>query len=1300
MAAESSSTPRTVVRYGFAVLVSGAAMLARVVLAHTVGPGLPTYLTFYPAVMLAATLWGGGAGLVATAASALAASYWVLPSVGQLAIANPVDAAGLALFLLMSGGMSWVAELFHRARSRVATQTQDLARQAEQLQVAAETARQQAEVALGQRERQLATLLANLPGIAYRCRNDRDWTMEFLSEGCEALTGYPAAAFLHNAPRSFNDLILPEDREAVRAAVQTALADRRPYQLTYRLQTAQGAIRWVWEQGRGIFGEEGTALALEGFITDITERARAEAALQESERRYRELAALLPEAVFEVDSQGTLGFVNQQAFTVFRYTPEDLAQGFNIFTTIAPAEQARARVNMERVLRGERPEDHEYLLLRKDGTTFPALIYTAPILRDGRPVGLRGFLVDISARKQVETALTLCTQQLTAVREVSTELTRELDLTHLLRLIVEQAARLMRATSGTCFLWEEASRQLVPQAWIGYDDWRGRTPHSLESGLAGQVALRREGVVTTNYPAEPYADLRVTGRKQISAVMGEPLLYHERLIGVVTLDYDYPREAFTQDERDLLRVFATQAAIAIENARLFSSAVEHRDRLLALVRAIGSVTAGLDLQATLEHILHAAAEIARCPHVRLLLVDAATQTLRIPVTRGLTGPDGPLPLGTGLSGIVAATGQPLFVPDTQADPRNLFPEFDRQVGLRTYLGLPIVLRGEVLGVLTFRTAEARTYTAEEIEYYGLYAHQTAIAIENARLYEATQRELAERKSTEEALAVRTRQLDAIRVVGVEITQELDLERVLTLIAQQAVALVGADSDSFWLWDAASQALLPKAWHGQGDWMVGRRLRLGEGIAGTVALQRVGVMDNAYRTSAYAQPVVLAHTTLTASLAEPLLFQDRLLGVIVLDRTAGRPPFQPADQALLRLFAAQAAIALENARLFAELNDSYAQLQTTQAEMVRAEKLRALGQMAAGVAHDLNNMLAAILGQVELLRLRVKLPEIQEALQVLYTAASDGAQVVRRLQEFGRQQASTRLEPCALAPIVQEALELTRSRWQDEAQRQGRAIEICTALDGLPRILGHPAELREALTNLLLNAVDAMPTGGTLTLAGYPEPTPEEPAGVVLTVTDTGTGMPEEVLRHIFDPFYTTKGIRGTGLGLAVVYSIVERHGGRIAVTSTPGQGTIFTLRFQAAPGGPDAAPSPAPSHVHAPRRILLIDDETPVRTTAAQLLRAIGHTVVETESGAAGLAALAAQAVDLVLTDLGMPEMTGWEVAQRVKATRPHLPVILLTGWGQQISHTTPGQEYVDRVLGKPVRLADLQAAIAELTEP
>jgi signal transduction histidine kinase/CheY-like chemotaxis protein len=426
---------------------------------------------------------------------------------------------------------------------------------------------------------------------------------------------------------------------------------------------------------------------------------------------------------------------------------------------------------------------------------------------------------------------------------------------------------------------------------------------------------------------------------------------------------------------------------------------------------------------------------------------------------------------------------------------------------------------------------------------------------------------------------------------------------------------------------------------------------------------------------------------------PIRVEERILGTLHIFRERGHV-FDKIALALAGSLADQAGIAIENARLFADLNESYAKLQQAQAELVRSEKLRGLGQMAAGIAHDLNNTLAASLGQVELLRLRGAPPEVRAGLDVLENAATDGARVVRRIQDFARQGAASPLAPMDLGQAVREALEITRPRWQDEVQQGGKTIAVQTALDHLPPMLGHAPEVREALTNLIFNAVDAMPDGGTLRFAGE-----AAPSWITLQMTDTGIGMSEAVRQKVFEPFFTTKGVMGTGLGLSVVYGIMERHGGRVDVTSVPGQGTTFTLRFQQAPAGPSRG-APAPQSVaRAPRCILVIDDEATVRRTMTDLLQAAGHTVLAAESGSAGLVRLEHTLPDLVLTDLGMPEMSGAEVARRVKAAHPRLPVILLTGWGDTPALPKADRQFVDRVLGKPVRLADLLQMVAELTE-
>jgi CheY-like chemotaxis protein len=280
----------------------------------------------------------------------------------------------------------------------------------------------------------------------------------------------------------------------------------------------------------------------------------------------------------------------------------------------------------------------------------------------------------------------------------------------------------------------------------------------------------------------------------------------------------------------------------------------------------------------------------------------------------------------------------------------------------------------------------------------------------------------------------------------------------------------------------------------------------------------------------------------------------------------------------------------------------------------------------------------------------------------------------------------------LVEVIRDALDVTQPRWRDEPQSRGIVVRVETKLSPLPPVPGNPAELREVLTNLILNALDAMPNGGTLTLTSRAD----EP-GVTIAVQDTGIGMTDEVRRHIFDPFFTTKGPKGTGLGLAVVYGIVTRHGGEIQVESREGVGSTFTIRLPY--GLIELPPTPEKeSTLAAPARVLVIDDEEAVREALRDIL-SLRHVVEEAASGAEGIDRLKQTRFDLVITDLGMAGMSGWQVAQAVKALRPETAVVLVTGWGVQLDPAELRAKGVDRVLPKPFEMMDVFELVASVVD-
>jgi CheY-like chemotaxis protein len=325
-----------------------------------------------------------------------------------------------------------------------------------------------------------------------------------------------------------------------------------------------------------------------------------------------------------------------------------------------------------------------------------------------------------------------------------------------------------------------------------------------------------------------------------------------------------------------------------------------------------------------------------------------------------------------------------------------------------------------------------------------------------------------------------------------------------------------------------------------------------------------------------------------------------------------------------------------------------------------------------------------------------------------------------MRAYGRPVDASAFRAVDLGALAREAVDLTRPRWQDEAQREGRTIAVrldppavaaeAAAPDagrGAP-VQGDPAALREVLVNLLFNACDALPAGGTVTLRVAPwrgGPPPAEAGAAAgwteLSVADTGTGMAADVRRRAFEPFFTTKGAGGTGLGLAMVRKVVDAHGGVVELETAPGRGTTFRLRFPAAPAGA-AAPEAAAADADAvpPARIVVVDDQPDVLDTLSMLLRRDGHDVRAFGDPRAAVDAVRAARPDVLLTDLGMPGLSGWDVARLARERWPDLPVVLLTGWGRDLSATQLRAHGVLLALAKPAELPVLRAALARALRP
>jgi CheY-like chemotaxis protein len=372
------------------------------------------------------------------------------------------------------------------------------------------------------------------------------------------------------------------------------------------------------------------------------------------------------------------------------------------------------------------------------------------------------------------------------------------------------------------------------------------------------------------------------------------------------------------------------------------------------------------------------------------------------------------------------------------------------------------------------------------------------------------------------------------------------------------------------------------------------------------------------------------------------------------------------------------------------------------QTVQQERLRAFREMAGEVAHDFNNTLSGILARAQLLLADVQDPDVRRSLRMIEQVALEGAWVVRRFQDFSRTRPARPFQPLDLNQLVEEIAGSARSRWTQQLAARGITGEVLCETTPVPPVSGDTAELRQVLTSIALNALDAMPEGGSLTFR-----TGLEGERVFCQVADTGIGMTEQVRLHIFDPFFTTKREKGKGFGLSGAYAIVDRHAGELHVESEVGRGTVFTVWLPstaeaseprpegARPSRPTQAAAAPPAPKAAARaKILVVDDSEEVREVLRELLSRHGYTVVTSPDGESGLVELESRTFDLAMVDLGLPGISGLEVAHRLKQRWPTTRVALMTGYGDRMGPEDASARGVDFVLSKPFSLDQLRSVV------
>jgi PAS domain S-box-containing protein len=797
-------------------------------------------------------------------------------------------------------------------------------------------------------------------------------------------------------------------RSPLRFAMWITVVDRQwrleLYAAPWYLSARQSERAWI-VLGGGLF----ITVLLGAYLLASARHAAETEGLAEGLRKVSRALEQSPASVVITDTQGAIEYVNPKFVQVTGYTLEEV-RGQNprvLKSGKMPEEIYRQLWTAITAGHEWRGEFHNK---KKNGELFWEAASISPVR--GPDGGITHYVAvkeDITERKRMEDAARIRTHQLEVIRSVTAEITRELDLHALLSLITQRATELAGAASGGIYLWDDQAQVLFPHAYHGTGQSRERFPRRLGEGLMGSVARERKGAIVNDYRTSPLAHKRTLDTTEITAVLAEPLVYRDRLLGVLAVHHERGERTFGESDQDVLRLFAAQAAIAIENARLFRQ--EHDGRA---------------------------------------------------------------------------------------------------------------------------------------------------------------------------------QLEAVRAVSGEIVQELDLENVLRLVAQRACALTSATAADIDLWDNDRQLLVPNTSYGHSVPRPAITRRLGEGVMGTVAQTRLGLIVNDYRSSPVAHPVTVAHTSITASLVEPLLYRGALLGVIAVDHETPGRTFTLQDQEVLRLFAAQAAIAIENARLHEQIRDHAATLERQVHERTQdlefalrlAEAAsRAKSEFLTNMSHELRTPLNGILGFSDLmLRQGQTFPrEKQERfLSNIQTSGRRLLELVSQLLDYTTAEGGgLGLDRRLLSPAA--ALDEVVVEVRLLAAKKGLALQVKIAPD-LPQVHADPARFRQIFFNLLTNAVKFTPTGGMITVTARTVPgSSEASAWAVLgsppvplrflefSVADTGIGIKSEDLPRLFQKFTQlestyTKRHAGSGIGLALTRRLVELHGGRIWVESEgEGKGSTFRV---------------------------------------------------------------------------------------------------------------------------------------------
>jgi PAS domain S-box-containing protein len=1216
------------------------------------------------------------------------------------------------------------------------------------------TEARRAETSIRENEERYRELFENANDIIYT--HDLKGNFTSLNRSGERITGYSRE---EAASMNVADVIAPEYLTLARDMIVQKASQR--VSTVYEIDIISKTGRRVrLEVSTRLIFRDGRPIGVQGIGRDLTERKRQEEALRESQAFFNSFMDNSPAVAFMKDDAGRYVYVNKPFERLFG-KPLSFLRGRKSFDWLPPPLAQETHIHDLKVLQSGQPEEIIETVPTEDGTPHHWLVFKFPAIDSAGNKFVAGVGIDISERRRAEAALAQQAQREAMSHRISQAIRCSLESREIYQTAVKELGSYLQVDRCSLFMRNDLTECAINAAEYHVDGVEPAASDFALSHLQSLIkGLDETGVLAFSDAAN---DPRITDlyhnileRAGVKSIMYVAIRVGDDVPAAFALSTTKLLREWTEADIALCKAVADQTGIAIRQAELYQKAETTSTREALVNRLTMAIRASLSLPEVLSTATRELGRALMASRVHLFLYNSEDSSAPLEheyLAHGVSSikhveVNYDDPIGRRL----VNSGRPLIVVDAQnftdesAELSDYVRAHARKHELLSQINYPLIVKGQFRGVLCIhQTDRIRPWSEDEVSLVEALAERLAIGIAQAELFEMVARGKTEWETTFDAMSdgifIFDRFGELKRVNRAGAAMEADHPRAL-LGRKCCDILRSRDDDEACIVERAIEScrsvtievtpsrlnrpllvsvepVLDESNKPLAVVCTARdlsELRKVQAVAREHQSLLTNILESA-RESIYAVDPDGRFKWCNSATLKGLGYQrSDFIGRHLLDMVyeGDRELVQgKLDTALagcpqtyeMRYFAYDGRLRharVDNSPLVVEgrttgvlgIARDITEQKEERERAARADKLRALGQLASGVAHDFNNSLAAILGRAQLLRRQIDDQALVRNLDIIQTAAEDAAATVRRIQTFARKSPVKEFEMLNVRNLLNDAIEITRTRWENEARLRGLDYDVRLDAKANETTYGSASELREVFVNLIVNAVDAMPKGGRLSIKCE-----RKDKRLQLQFTDNGMGMPEEVRQKIFEPFFSTKGAHGTGLGLSVSHSIIERHDGTISVVTERGVGTTFTIDLAAAtadsslPGvleGKDETPS---------LRILVVDDEPSVRETLAEMLKAVDHHVELAESGQEGVRKMRNGSFDFVFTDLAMPEMDGWETARAIRKEWPDVRIVLVTGYGPTTMPPVGEEDLVDGIIGKPFDFEQVGSTIASLSK-